>query len=132
MDPTTGHHDSSPSKSPEPTEFALAKADEDDPGAPEREGADGVQVLAADYDPSLDRREDEQKRFRDIVRPKDEPINEEEAEEEVEEDVDDMFAIAMGDKKPRKVTKVLVSPFSMFNEPGTQHLRRRRTQLHLP
>jgi serine/threonine-protein kinase PRP4 len=111
-DQIKGHRDSSPSKSPEPADFALAKGDEDDSGAPEREeGADDVQVLAADYDPSLDRREDEQKRIRDIVRPKDEPINEEEVEEEVEEDVDDMFAIAMGDKKPRKVTKVLVSHF---------------------
>ncbi|KAF7777722.1 hypothetical protein Agabi119p4_3794 [Agaricus bisporus var. burnettii] len=101
-----GHRDSSPSKSPEPTEFALAKGEEDDSGAPEREGADGVQVLAADYDPSLDRREDEQKRIRDTVHPKGGAIEEEEVEEEVEDDVDDMFAVAMGDKKPRRVTKV--------------------------
>lgn len=89
-------------------------------------------MLAADYDPSLDRREDEQKRIRDTVHPKGGAIEEEEVEEEVEDDVDDMFAVAMGDKKPRRVTKVSVS-LSLATRDSwcTQQLHRRRKPAHL-
>jgi serine/threonine-protein kinase PRP4 len=65
------------------------------------------QISAADYDPSLDRREDEQRRVL-----KDEPMNvetiEEEEDEEEEDDVDDMFAAAITEKKRKKVKKVVV------------------------
>lgn len=67
------------------------------------------QISAADYDPSLDRREDEQRRVL-----KDEPMNietiEEEEDEEEEDDVDDMFAAAITEKKRKKVKKVVVCP----------------------
>jgi serine/threonine-protein kinase PRP4 len=103
------------SRSPEPDDFSLAKAHEDDipPSEPVANG-EVEQVLAADYDPSLDRREDEQKRIRDGF-PNTQPQQpeEEEVEEEVEEEeLDDMFAIAMGEKKPKKVKKVVVSCLS--------------------
>jgi len=63
-------------------------------------------VLAADYDPSLDRREDERKRFGEPAQ----ATNWINVEEEEEEDVDDMFAIALSDKpsKPKSKKKVLV------------------------
>jgi len=62
------------------------------------------QISAADYDPSLDRREDEQRRVL-----KDEPTNIETIEEEEEEDdVDDMFAADLTVKKRKKVKKVVV------------------------
>lgn len=75
--------------------------------------ADGIneQVSAADYDPSLDRREDEEKRIRAVVE-KDEnhqDVEMIEVEEEEEEDVDDMFALDVTEKKPKKVKKVAVS-----------------------
>ncbi|KAF6741573.1 CMGC/DYRK/PRP4 protein kinase [Ephemerocybe angulata] len=96
--------------------FALAK--EDDDGIKANESAEvrkGEQVKAADYDPSLDRREDEKKRFHpDEAMVVDDAGEEEEVEvtddEGEEEDVDDMFALAMGDeeeegKKEKKVGK---------------------------
>lgn len=62
------------------------------------------QISAADYDPSLDRREDEQRRVL-----KDEPMNVESIEEEEDEDdVDDMFAATSTVKKRKKVKKVVV------------------------
>lgn len=68
----------------------------------------GEQVSAADYDPSLDRREDEHKR---VWGTKDQHADVEmiEEEEEEEEDVDDMFAVATSDKKVKKVKRVAVS-----------------------
>jgi serine/threonine-protein kinase PRP4 len=67
----------------------------------------GEQISAADYDPSLDRREDEGKRIQPPA-----TIEEEEEVVEVEEDeedVDDMFAVATSDKKPKvkKVKKIM-------------------------
>jgi len=69
-----------------------------------------MQISAADYDPSLDRREDEHRRVL-----KDEPmavdpiiveeIEEIEYVEEEEDDVDDMFAVATREK-PKKVKRV--------------------------
>lgn len=106
------------SRSPEPSDFALAKAEEED--SQNREGDGDDQILAADYDPSLDRREDEQKRIGGVAPAKDEShVDEvEEVEEEVEEEeeLDDMFAVAMGEKKQKKVKKVLVSviPWRQF------------------
>ena len=74
--------------------------------------ADGIneQVSAADYDPSLDRREDEEKRIRAVVE-KDESHQDVEMVEveEEEEDVDDMFALDVTEKRPKKVKKVAVS-----------------------
>lgn len=106
------------SRSPEPGDFTLAKAEEDDTQGTDPITADGDsqdQILAADYDPSLDRREDEQKRIGNTAvrlpaadsQPNDEIEEVEEVEEE-EEDLDDMFAVATGEKKPKKVLKKVV------------------------
>lgn len=96
------------SASPQPDDsiFELAKdEDDEDVRAKMQDGAPD-QISAADYDPSLDRREDEQRRVL-----KDEPMNvetiEEEEEEEEEDDVDDMFAAAITEKKRKKVKKVV-------------------------
>ena len=103
------------SASPTPHDFELAK-DEDQEEEVPREGEGAEQVSAADYDPSLDRREDEHKRFKEPI-PKNEPTEEEieviEEEEEEEEDVDDMFAALTTEKKPKKVKKVVVSYFPL-------------------
>lgn len=76
------------------------------------------QLSAADYDPSLDQREDEHKR----IHPAEVAINvddeqvEESDEDEDEDDLDDMFAVATTEKKTKKVKKVaqpLVRVFSL-------------------
>src|ERR1700726_2364562 len=77
------------------------------------DNGDAEQVFAADYDPSQDRREDEQRRVRiangEVLPDAIETIKE---EEEDEEDIDDMFAVAMGEqKKVRKIRKVTVGIF---------------------
>ena len=98
------------SASPTPHDFELAK-DEDLEEEVPREGEGAEQVSAADYDPSLDRREDEHKRFKEPIA-KNEPTEEEIEvieEEEEEEDVDDMFAALTTEKKSKKVKKVVVS-----------------------
>ncbi|PFH53527.1 hypothetical protein AMATHDRAFT_54690 [Amanita thiersii Skay4041] len=89
------------STSPTPRDFAL----EEDGAQVKLQVENGTvdQVSAADYDPSLDRREDEQKRIRD---PTLVPGAVEELLEEDEEEVDDMFAIETSEKK-RKVKKVV-------------------------
>lgn len=94
----------SSSVSPTPRDFALAKDGEQE-GESRTENASGEQISAADYDPSLDRREDEYKRFGDKI------PNAATVEEEVEEeeDVEDMFAVASSDKKVKKVKKIIVS-----------------------
>jgi serine/threonine-protein kinase PRP4 len=94
--------------SPDPQDFALAK-DEGDDAQTEVQAAQGdaEQVFAADYDPSLDRREDEQRRVRVANETLPKELVEEEEEEEAE--IDDMFAVAMGEKKVTKVKKVVVS-----------------------
>jgi serine/threonine-protein kinase PRP4 len=95
--------------------FELAKGGEEEGAQAEaqeqakREGAP-EQISAADYDPSLDRREDEQRRVRgtkELLNQDVEMIEEEEEEEE--EDVDDMFAVSVTDKKTKKAKKVMVS-----------------------
>ncbi|KAI0062142.1 kinase-like protein [Artomyces pyxidatus] len=68
-------------------------------------------MSAADYDPSLDRREDEERRVRGAKGEPDEDIEMIVEEEEEEDDVDDMFAVAMGaPKKVKKVKKVVKKP----------------------
>ena len=92
----------SPSVSPTPDTFALAKGDEEEEvQAKAQEDGTGEQVSAADYDPCLDRREDEHKR---VWGTKEEPRDIEMVEEEEEEeDVDDMFAVATSEKKVKKL-----------------------------
>lgn len=102
------------SASPTPPDFALAKNDEEEDAQAKVHAENGEQVSAADYDPSLDRREDEQKRVI-VVEP--EMIEE---EEEEEDDVDDMFAVATNDpkKKVKKVKRVSVSLSFSFSWPS--------------
>ncbi|KAH7890126.1 kinase-like domain-containing protein [Phlebopus sp. FC_14] len=100
----------SASPAPEPRGFELTKDEEEGDARTKAQAQDGSaeQISAADYDPSLDRREDEQKRIH-----KDEPnamdldAIEEVVEEEEEDDVDDMFAVATSEKKRKKVKKVV-------------------------
>lgn len=100
------------SNSPNPQDFALAKDDEQEDAQVQVQQAENTgaeQVSAADYDPSLDRREDEQRRVRAVPAPEAETIEIVEEEEE-EEDVDDMFAVASTEKKKvKKVRKITVS-----------------------
>ncbi|KAL1666274.1 kinase-like protein [Schizophyllum commune] len=77
--------------------------------------AQGEHVLAADYDPSHDRREDEHKRFG--VPPHPQPAAEvveseefEEVEEVEEDDIDDMFAVDKPEKKVKKVRRKVTKP----------------------
>jgi serine/threonine-protein kinase PRP4 len=93
--------------------FDLAKDDDEGDVQAEAQAQNAqngaVEISAADYDASDDRREDEEKRLRANV--KDDSVDvdmAEEEEEEEEEDVDDMFALAMGEKKVKRVKKVLV------------------------
>ena len=105
------------SASPTPADFLLAKDNEQEDAQMKRqaENAGAELVSAADYDPSLDRREDEQKRFgrgeeerKTTAEP--EIIEDDEDEEEDEDDVDDMFAVAMSDtNKVKKVKKRTVT-----------------------
>ncbi|KAL5490604.1 PRP4_1 [Sanghuangporus weigelae] len=93
--------------------FALAKANEqsDAPAQPADEA--GEQILAADYDPSLDRREDEEKRIRAVaakdVGHQDVDMLEVEEEEE-EDDVDDMFSLDAVEKEKTKTVKKVMKP----------------------
>jgi serine/threonine-protein kinase PRP4 len=100
------------SPSPAQAEFSLAKGGEEEDAQVkvQAENSGAEQVSAADYDPSLDRREDEQKRVRDPA-PQVEVV-----EEEEEDDVDDMFAAATGDKKKIKKIKTVVSVFKCWKQ----------------
>ncbi|KAI0823829.1 kinase-like protein [Trametes gibbosa] len=93
------------SASPTPGAFSLAKGDDEEHVQEKTQSGAGEQISAADYDPSLDRREDEQKRVWGV---KDQHTNVEmiEEEEEEEEDVDDMFAMVASEKKVKKVKRV--------------------------
>ncbi|GJJ14314.1 hypothetical protein Clacol_008578 [Clathrus columnatus] len=95
------------------TAFSLAKDEPDDTADP-KPVADGEQISAADYDPNQDRKEDEERRVRDIIAKNGlhednamDVVEEvvEEAEEE-EEDLDDMFMIASNKTKKKKTVKV--------------------------
>ncbi|KAF8514697.1 kinase-like domain-containing protein [Hysterangium stoloniferum] len=86
--------------------FSLAKESALEAEATEtRATEDGEQISAADYDPSLDRREDEARRVRGLGG---EPmgvievLEGEVVDEEDDEDIDDMFAIATLEPKKKK------------------------------
>ncbi|KAK7040325.1 U4/U6 small nuclear ribonucleoprotein prp4 [Paramarasmius palmivorus] len=102
------------SASPSPSvsqDFALAKDDEEKASEIKPQGDNkNDQISAADYDPSLDRREDEHKRIKVPVKVEaevEEVVDEEELEEEDDDDddIDDMFAVATA-LKPKKVRKI--------------------------
>jgi len=103
-----GHH--SPSTSPTDGIFELAKDNEQEDAQAEAHAQaqrEGDQMIsAADYDPSLDRREDEERRVRGSQNEgNEEDIVVEEIEEE--DDFDDMFAIDTGEKKKKNVIKAV-------------------------
>jgi serine/threonine-protein kinase PRP4 len=96
--------------------FELAKGGEEEGAqaeAQEQAKRDGApeQISAADYDPSLDRREDEQRRVRGTKEVSNQDVEMiEEEEEDDDDDLDDMFAVSVADKKKtKKVKKVMVS-----------------------
>ncbi|TBU29289.1 kinase-like protein [Dichomitus squalens] len=89
--------------------FSLAKGNEEEEvQAKAQQDGGGEQVSAADYDPSLDRREDEHKRVWGTK--EDSQDVEMIEEEEEEEDVDDMFAVATTEKKKVRKVKRVVKP----------------------
>ncbi|KAH9939438.1 kinase-like domain-containing protein [Amylocystis lapponica] len=99
------------SVSPTPAAFALAKEGEEEEVQAKAQAQNVIhdQISAADYDPSLDRREDEQKRVRAVKNePQDVQMIEEEEEED--DDVDDMFAVITSDKKKVKKVKKVIKP----------------------
>ena len=105
------------SASPAPDIFELAKGGEEGGAqaeAQEQAKRDGAreQVSAADYDPSLDRREDEQRRVRGAKEELNQDVEmiEEDEDEDDMDDVDDMFAVFATDKKKKvkKVKKIIV------------------------
>lgn len=100
------------SATPAPAGFDLFKdGDEDAQSKVQAQGGTVEQISAADYDPSLDRREDEEKRVRAVADQSQNEIEmiEEEEEEEEEDEVDDMFAVVTSEKKKvKKVKKVVV------------------------
>ena len=108
------------SASPRSGNFELSKDEEmgDKEEKVQAEHDSGEQISAADYDPSLDRREDEQRRTLGAqnYHTNDAEIVEEEEVEEVDEDedVDDMFAALTGERKVKKVKRVVVSIISPF------------------
>ncbi|KAH9857443.1 kinase-like protein [Lenzites betulinus] len=93
------------SASPTPGTFSLAKGDDEEQVQAKAQNGAGEQISAADYDPSLDRREDEQKR---VWGAKEQHVDVEmiEVEEEEEEDVDDMFAMVSSEKKVKKAKRI--------------------------
>lgn len=117
------------SASPVPDSFSLAKDGDEKDAQAKTQGLDGVgeQILAADYDPNLDRREDER---RLVMGTKDEANDvemiEEEEEEDEEDDVDDMFAVDKPEKKKVKKVRVVVStPPVVFAHTSNRLCRRR-------
>lgn len=85
-------------------DFVLAKGDNEN----HNQATETTQVSAGDYDPSMDRREDEQRRFHaDDVQIEEEEVEVEEVEEE--DDVDDMFAAVTSAKpKVKRMVKKIV------------------------
>lgn len=96
------------SASPTPANFELAK---DEKNETQAEDGNLEQISAADYDPCLDRREDEQKRVLGAQDGHSNVIEMIEEEEEEEDDVDDMFAALTSEKKIKKVKKFVVGVF---------------------
>ncbi|KAF8437507.1 kinase-like domain-containing protein [Boletus edulis BED1] len=97
----------SASPAPEPGAFELAKDEDEGKACTNAQAQDGSgeQISAADYDPSLDRRENARIRAFNGG-PIAIDVEEVEEEEEEEEDVDDMFVISTLEKK-KKVKKVV-------------------------
>ena len=125
----------SQSASPAPDMFELAKGGEEEGAqaeAQEQAKLDGAreQISAADYDPSLDRREDEQRRVRGTKEELNQDVEMIEEEEE-EEDVDDMFAVSVTDKKTKKVKKVIVSLLVMSVLHPTTLISVARSETHV-
>lgn len=108
-DGSQGKRDSA-SPAPDPGAFELAKDEDEGKARTNAQAQDGTgeQISAADYDPSLDRREDARRAYNGERMDVD--IEEVEEEEEDEDDVDDMFAITTSEKKKKvkKVKKVVV------------------------
>ena len=116
--------------------FELAKGGEEEGAqaeAQEQAKRDGApeQISAADYDPSLDRREDEQRRVRGAKEVLNQDIEMIEEEEEEEEDVDDMFAVPVADKKTKKVKKVMVSIIVLAPSCVTTIISVARSETHI-
>ncbi|KAG9318018.1 kinase-like domain-containing protein [Chiua virens] len=97
-----GKHDSA-SPAPESGAFELAKDEDEGKARTNAQAQDGTgeQISAADYDPSLDRREDARIRAYNGEQIAVDVEEVEEEEEEEEEDVDDMFAITTSEKKKK-------------------------------
>ena len=121
----------STSASPAPDGFALAKEGEEEDAQVKMQEQNGnrEQISAADYDPSLDRREDEQKRVRAIQDEPNADIEMIEEEEDDEDDVEDMFAVATTEKKVKKIRRVVVSCTIPLVAVGLMSCR---SQLHQP
>ncbi len=104
--------DSPVADSPGMEAFDLAKIDKE--GSAELGNANGEQFSAADYDDSLYRMRDEEKRIRAVVakdeaKDNDVEMIEIEEQDEQEDDIDDMFALdAPTEKKKKGVKKVTV------------------------
>lgn len=98
------------SATPAPAGFDLFKNGDEEDIQTKVQAQDGIaeQISAADYDPSLDRREDEEKRVRAVVEHPQNDVEMIDEEEDEEDDVDDMFAVATSEKKVKKVKKVVV------------------------
>ncbi|KAJ7184606.1 kinase-like protein [Mycena filopes] len=84
-----------------------------------------MQVNAADYDPSLDRREDEVRRVMGHVAPGPgvEQVVEEDEEEEEEDEVDDMFAFAGAKPKTKKKKKTGAAAKMKLAKTAQQHVQ---------
>lgn len=105
-------------RSPSPDVFELAKLEPETVTARVDTNTTGllagghIEQSAADYDPSLDRKiDDERRAIRDgigevEVDKKEESMDVDEEEEEEDDDLDDMFAVATKDVKKSKKTKV--------------------------
>ncbi|KAJ6630358.1 kinase-like domain-containing protein [Mycena sp. CBHHK59/15] len=99
-----------PSRSPSPEpenqpEFTLAKAGSPTDGQAQAGDGQSQQVNAADYDPSLDRREDEFRRVQGAAAPVQVGSEDDSEQEEDEDEVDDMFAFASPAQKAKKSGK---------------------------
>ncbi|KAI0074693.1 kinase-like protein [Panus rudis PR-1116 ss-1] len=103
-----------PTGTPAPAPFSLVKEGDEEEAQAKAQAQTGnaEQISAADYDPSLDRREDEQKRVQAVVDKDNSAADVEmvEEEEEEEDEVEDMFAIATTEKKKVKKVKRVAKP----------------------
>lgn len=116
---------------PSPEYFELEKHGdtEENQAKLSTEGGGTEQISAADYDPSLDRREDELKRFQDEPIKVDDEQFEEVEEVEEEEVIEDMFSLEPVLKKVKKTKRVAVSRSSLDFVPMLISLARRNRRL---